>query len=202
MRYGNNISTESEKPKASDDGESNVDVHNENNNIYFYTDVNKQSILELNKNIKSVSCEMKRIAEQLSIPCPPVILHINSPGGSLLDAFAAVDYIDRNNVPIRSIVEGMAASAATLLSVSASERYIQAHSYMLIHQLSSFSMGKYEEMKDDMENNHSLMKRIQDIYLENTKIPSKVLKELLKRDLLLDAEQCLKYGLVDAILDN
>jgi ATP-dependent protease ClpP protease subunit len=62
-------------------------------------------------------------------------------------------------------------------------------------------MGKYEEMKDDMENNNALMKRIQDIYLENTMIPSKILKEILKRDLLLDAKQCLKYGLVDKILE-
>jgi ATP-dependent protease ClpP protease subunit len=120
MRFGNNTSKEEEKPKAVNDDEGNVDVHNVDNNIYFYTDVNKESILELNKSIKTVTTEMLHTANLLSINPPPVILHINSPGGSLLDAFAAIDYIDRNEVPIRSIVEGMAASAATLLSVSAS----------------------------------------------------------------------------------
>ena len=52
-----------------------------------------------------------------------------------------------------------------------------------------------------MENNKALMEAIQKIYLDRTKIPAKMLKEILKKDLYFDANQCLKYGLVDDILD-
>jgi|TARA_R110002020_G_scaffold170745_1_gene360614 ATP-dependent protease ClpP protease subunit len=60
--------------------------------------------------------------------------------------------------------------------------------------------GKYEEMKDAMENNDLFMRIIKDIYEEHTKIPKRKLNEILKRDLWFDAETCLEYGLVDEIV--
>ena len=72
---------------------------------------------------------------------------------------------------------------------------------MLIHQLSSGMWGKFEDMKDDMQNCNLLMERIYDIYGQYTKIPKNTLKEILKRDIYFDAKTCLKYGLVDRVLD-
>ena len=60
--------------------------------------------------------------------------------------------------------------------------------------------GKYEELKDSIENCDLFMQIIKDIYDEHTKIPKKKLKEILKHDLWLDAETCLEYGLVDEII--
>ena len=72
---------------------------------------------------------------------------------------------------------------------------------MLIHQLSSGMWGKYEEMRDAMENNDLFMKMIKEHYHEHTRIPKRKLNEMLKRDLWFDAETCLDYGLVDEIIE-
>lgn len=188
------------KPKSSNDDE-NLDVERNENHIYFYTEVTKSSILELNKNLKSVAADLIHTANILEIPTPDVKLHINSPGGSLFDGLAAVDVVRKSKAPVHSIIEGMAASAATLISVMAHKRSINKHSYMLIHQLSSGMFGKYEEMIDDMQNNKALMEMVKKIYLDRTKIPAKMLNEILKKDLYFDANQCLKYGLVDDIIE-
>ena len=177
------------------------DVEHEDGHIYFYTEVNKGSILDLNKAIRVSEADMLHTGNILHIPTPEIKLHINSPGGSLFDGLAAVDYVRRSKAPVHSIVEGMAASAATLISVMAHKRSINKHSYMLIHQLSSGAIGKFEELMDDMENNKALMKAIKEIYLARTKIPENLLKEILKKDIYFDAKQCLKYGLVDQILE-
>lgn len=206
MRFGKRLNdsqekqSEVKKPKISDE-EENLDVEREDNHIYFYTEVNKSSILELNKNIKVVGTEMLHTANVLESATPEIKLHINSPGGSLFDGLAAVDYVRKSKAPVHSIIEGMAASAATLISVMAHRRSINKHSYMLIHQLSAGAIGKFEELMDDMENNKVLMNAIQNIYLERTKIPAKLLKEILKKDIYFDAKQCLKYGLVDDIIE-
>jgi ATP-dependent protease ClpP protease subunit len=71
---------------------------------------------------------------------------------------------------------------------------------MLIHQLSAGSWGKFEELKDDMENNHLIMNKIKGIYEQYTKIPKKQLDEILKHDLWWDAQTCLNYGLIDEII--
>jgi ATP-dependent protease ClpP protease subunit len=71
---------------------------------------------------------------------------------------------------------------------------------MLIHQLSSSFWGKYEEFEDEKKNLDLMMRMIRSIYSARTSIPMRELDGLLKRDLMLDARKCLKWGLVDEIV--
>ena len=189
------------KPTAEEDNDDNNEVQEFSNSIFFYTDVNKQSILNLNQKLKRIGTDLNATAMVLDIPVPELKLHINSNGGSLLDGFAAVDYVRNCKAPVHSIIEGSAASAATLISVVAKNRSISKNSFMLIHQLSGGMWGKFESMKDDMQNCNLFMDRINEIYGQYTKIPKNVLKDILKRDIYMDAKTCLKYGLVDKIIE-
>ena len=102
-------------------------------------------------------------------------------------------------VPVVSIIEGAAASAATLISVMCDYRIIYKTSYMLIHQLSSGSWGKMNELEEEMENLKELMNSIKTIYKEKTNIPRGEISEILKHDLWWNADICLAKGLVDEI---
>ena len=70
---------------------------------------------------------------------------------------------------------------------------------ILIHQLYTGNEGKYEELNDNMINAKNLMKKIKNI-LKTYKYKEDDLNEILKHDLWLDAETCLRYGLVDKII--
>jgi len=175
-------------------------VESVNNRIYFYSMVNRPKILRLNKNIENLNNHMLCRQVTFKAPPAPIRLHINSYGGSVFAGLSAVDYISSSVVPIETVIEGCAASAATLMSVVAKKRIIRKNACMLIHQLSGHMWGKFEEMKDDMKNSEMLMKKIKNIYREHCSIPEDVLEGILKRDIWWDAETCLKYGLVDEIL--
>jgi ATP-dependent Clp protease protease subunit len=178
-------------------------VSSEYNKIYFYSGVTRQDNLQLNKLLLNTGQKMESIRLCYQLPEPPkVYLHINSYGGSVFAGFSSVDYIKNCPAPVVSIIDGCAASAATIMSVVAKERYIHEHSFMLIHQISSGMWGKFEDMKDDMKNNELLMKKIIGIYQEHTKLPKSKITQILKRDLWWDAKTCLKYGLVDDIITN
>ena len=187
-------------PAAAANDKNNV-VEAVNNRIYYYSEVSRQKILVLNKSLKNLNDNLVNQANLLSLEEPAQIyLHINSFGGSVFAGLSAVDYIQSCDVPVTSIVEGCAASAATLMSCVATHRQMRSNSFMLIHQISSGLWGKYEELKDDMDNCDLFMRIIRDIYTEHTKIPKKKLNEILKRDLWFDAETCLEYGLIDEII--
>ena len=111
-----------------------------------------------------------------------------------------MDTILRCKVPFHTYVDGFAASAATFLSVVGEKRFISRNSYMLIHQLSGNFWGKYSEFEDEKQNLDLMMKTIKDVYKKYTKLPMKKLDEILKHDLMWDANTCLKYGLVDEIV--
>jgi ATP-dependent protease ClpP protease subunit len=170
------------------------------NRIYFYSEVTRAKNLTLNKSIVELANYYQAIGITLGSSPVELYLHINSYGGSVFAGLSSVDYILNSKVPVTTVIDGCAASAATLMSIVGKRRLMHKHSYMLIHQLSSGMWGKYEELKDDMENSENLMKVIRDIYSKHTKIPKKELDKLLTHDLWWDAKTCLKYGLIDEII--
>ena len=116
------------------------------NNIYFYCGVNKKNIVKLITAINDVTKKLKIMEIEYGVDNLKINLHINSFGGSVFAALSAIDTIMANDIPIVSIVEGGAASAATLISVVCHERRITPNSFMLVHQLSSGFWGKMEEI--------------------------------------------------------
>ncbi len=195
------LTSEQEQTKTkAEEAEDESSVETSGCKIFYYSEVNRDSVLSLNRQLIDLSNKLLNASNVYEIPVPHIKLHINSGGGSLLDGFAAVDYIKACKAPVHSIIDGSAASAATLMSVVAQKRSIHKHSFMLIHQLSGGMWGKYEDIVDDFKNSTRFMETINTIYTQHTKIPAKELKEMLKRDLWFDAKTCLKYGLVDEII--
>lgn len=189
----------SEFENAKPDDNNKVEI--KENRVYFYSEVSRGRNLDLNLKLKELENDLLSNAQRLNLEKPgEIYLHINSYGGSVFAGFSTVDYIRNSKVPVTSIIDGCAASAATIMSVTANKRKMNRHAYMLIHQLSSGMWGKYQEQKDTMANNDRIMEMIIAIYEEHTKIPKKELDKLLKHDLWWDAKTCLDYGLVDEII--
>ena len=138
-----------------------------NNKIYFYCNVNHNNNLHLNKELKTLESKLLTSQELLETEIPaPIHLHISSYGGSVFAGFSSIDYILKSKVPVITVIDGCAASAATMMSICGATRLMHEHAFMLIHQLSSMSWGKYEELKDSMQNNDLLMETIKNLYIE------------------------------------
>ena len=191
------------KPKtlrkaAGDANEKHISV--QDNKIYFYAGVNRNSCVELNKKIGELESKSLTLSKTLGILPPPIKIFINSGGGTIVSGIASMDTMLRCKVPIETYVDGFSASAATFLTVVGEKRYMSRNSYMLVHQLSSTFWGTYSNFEDEKKNLDLMMKTIKDIYKKYTKLPMKKLDEILKHDLMWDAKTCLEYGLVDEIV--
>ena len=191
------------KPPTKKDAQStppdkHIVVHE--NKIYYYANVNRDSVAELNKKIGELETKSLTLSNNLDIQPPTLKLFINSGGGSITAGISSMDTILRCEVPIYTYVDGFSASAATFLTVVGDKRFMSRNSYMLIHQLSSNFWGKYSEFEDEKENLDLMMKTIKNVYKKYTKLPMKKLDEILKHDLMWDAETCLGYGLIDEIV--
>lgn len=171
------------------------------NHVYFNESVNKQSCRRLINKLEDLNIKLGKLECDYDIDSPlKIYLHINSYGGSIFDAFNVIDAMNRSKYPIVTIIEGASASAATLISVCGSERWITQHGYMLIHQLSSSCWGKMTEIEDEFSNLKELMDQIYTIYEEKTHMKRAELRKLLQHDRWWSSEQCLKKGLVDKII--
>ncbi len=170
------------------------------NHIYFFKGVDVGSVAELNQALQTVAEENLKDSVLWDREPSPIHLHIHSGGGSVFAGLAAVDAILGCRVPVHTHIDGMAASAATFISMAGHHRTIGRHGYILVHQLSSVHWGTYEELKDSMINSTVLMDRIRSFYAERGNIPKNKLDEILKHDLWWDAPTAIRYGLVDEIV--
>jgi ATP-dependent Clp endopeptidase proteolytic subunit ClpP len=173
------------------------------NRIYFYAEIDRETVLTLNRNLRQKHNDMlfrKQMEDAEYVT--PIFLHIQSFGGGIFAGLAAMDQVlqIKKKVPVHTVIDGCAASAATFMSVAGTKRYMNPNAFMLVHQLSSGMWGKYSEFQDEMENLDRIMERIRDIYGKYTTFPADKLDIILKRDLWIGPKECLKYGLVDEIL--
>lgn len=135
-------------------------------------------------------------------PDVPVIITINSPGGSIMDGLAFFDFL-RSIGQEREIIThavGEAASMAGILLQAGARRRMGPNAYMLIHEASWVAFGKSSEIED----RHKLLERLQDrivrILAERSTLSVDEIKARWHRkDWWLDAEEALALGLVDEI---
>jgi len=175
-------------------------VQSTNNNIYFYGAVSESSTLQLKTKLQELDTHLQTMAIHYKIDVPPIHLHIQSYGGNLLHTFYIVDLIKTLKTPVYTYIDGFAASAATLMSVSGKRRFMTESSVMLVHQLSSGASGKFEEIKNEYSNLVEFMEIIKKTYLNRGNISSENLDDLLKQDLWLNSAKSLEYGFIDEIV--
>ena len=171
--------------------------------IYFHCEVCEESVLELNMKLKKLEIDLlhKHLDLGLHDVRPEIRIWIRSDGGDLHSGLSAMDAISRlKSCKVRTIADGVCASAATFLLLGGRTRHMTENSYILIHQLNmDGTWGKFEDFKDQLENLEKFMNRIRKIYMHETKIPEDRLEKLLKRDLYMDSNKCLKWEVVDSI---
>ena len=169
-----------------------------NNNIYFTGGLTDETCFKLTEAL------MHHKNQALSNDkYPPYInLFIQSPGGSLLPTLAVVDEIKNLGIPVYTYIRGYAASAATLLSVAGTQRFMYKHSLAMIHgvKLQEQEVSSLMDIKDLNANVDTFMNVVKNIYLENTSIDEQLLEYLFYHDLWMNSTQALEHGLVDEII--
>jgi len=131
-------------------------------------------------------------------------MYINSPGGQVTDLMAIIDSMDNIETDIETHCLGMAAScAAVLLSNGAKgKRFIGKNANVLLHQVSTVAFGQIEDAEIRINFAKRLNEQILDILSKNTGKDKKTIRADMDRDLWLNAEEALAYGIVDKILDD
>lgn len=137
-----------------------------------------------------------------SINNDDICLYINSPGGSITAGMAIYDTMNFINSKVTTICIGMAASMAAFLLSSGErgKRYCLENAEVMIHQPLGGAQGQATEIKIAAERILKLKKRLNNILAINTGKNLKQIERDTERDYFLDADEALKYGIIDEVL--
>lgn len=143
---------------------------------------------------------------ELSDPGKPILLIINSPGGSVDAGFAIWDQVQLISSPVTTLVTGLAASMGSVLSLCAApkRRFATSKARILIHQprLGGAIQGQATDLDIQAKEMIKTRKALVDVYVNATGKDPAIISKAIDRDTWMTAQEALEFGLLDGIVDS
>ncbi|HKK19672.1 MAG TPA: ATP-dependent Clp protease proteolytic subunit [Opitutales bacterium] len=193
-------STMPEKDKSKDEKENSNKIQDkflEERKVFLWGEVSDKSARDVTE---------KLLYLETKDPGKEITFYINTPGGSITAGMAVYDTMKLISSPITVVVTGMAASMGSILLCGADKgkRLLYPHSRVLIHQ--PLISGQMIAVAVDIHIQAQEMERLRDelnaILAESSGQPLEKIQKDTDRDFYMTADEAIKYGLADAVVDK
>lgn len=145
----------------------------------------------------------KEVTEYLAdLDVENIDVYINSNGGVVDTAIAINNALRRHKAKVTVNIDGIAASAATLITCAGDIVRMPKNALFMIHNPSTIAMGDSEEMRKQADVLEKYKNSITETYLQKVNIDKEKLSELMDNETWLNAEEALEYGFIDEITEN
>ena len=136
-------------------------------------------------------------------PKKDISFYINSPGGHVSAGLAILDTMNHIQPHVSTVCVGIAASmAAVLLSAGQrGKRFALPNAEVMIHQPSGGAEGQATDIEITAKHIIATRERLNKILAKNTGQNLKKIEADVDRDFFLTAEEAVKYGIIDKVLD-
>jgi ATP-dependent Clp protease protease subunit len=149
-------------------------------------------------------------------PGKDISLFINSGGGEVTSGLAIYDTMQFIKPDVSTFVMGQACSMGSFLAQAGAKgkRFVLPEARTMIHRVSSGTPGtrgsvhvqelQFEDSKRAFEESQRVNKRLTQLYVRHNTAGKKYeeLFEIMKFDTFLSAEEAVKYGLADKVIDK
>ena len=170
----------------------------------------KDRIIFLGEDVNPTSASLV-IAQLLFLesedPDKEISLYINSPGGSITDGMGIVDTMNYIKCPVSTICVGLAASFGAVLIANGEKgkRFATPNAEILIHQPligGNGIAGQTTEIKIQADHMIKTREKLNKLLSDKTGQSIETIEKDTERDKWMTAEEALKYGLIDGIMDK
>lgn len=122
-------------------------------------------------------------------------VHINSPGGDVFEGLAIYTAIAQRPGNVTTIVDGLAASAASFIAMAGKNRIIAPGAMMMIHDAAGLCMGNASDMRELADLLDKVSDNLAGIYAENATQPTDW-RAAMKAETWYTADEAVAAGLV------
>ncbi len=126
-----------------------------------------------------------------------IILRINSPGGHVFEGISIMNLLRAHRAKVTAVVDGLAASAASVIAVGADETVMSPGTQMMIHCSSTIVWGNAADMRKEAEILEGIDRSLAEIY--TAKAGEKDWATQLAEETWLTAADAVSEGLADRI---
>ena len=129
-------------------------------------------------------------------------LHINSPGGEVWDAMAIVNQLRRHDARVVAVVDGIAASAASVIAATADECVMGLGAQLMIHDAWNIAIGDEAAMLAEAARLNKDSNSIAAIYAAKAGGKAEDWRALMRETTWYTAQEAVNAGLADRTTDD
>jgi ATP-dependent protease ClpP protease subunit len=126
-----------------------------------------------------------------------ITVRINSPGGDVYEGLAILNSLRGHRARIVTVVDGLAASAASFIAMGGDEIIICRNAEMMIHDASVYAGGNAEVMRKHAENLDRISDNIASIYAERAGGTAEEWRAVMRAETWFSAAEAVAAGLAD-----
>ncbi|MEK4922383.1 head maturation protease, ClpP-related [Cytobacillus sp. FSL R5-0569] len=129
-------------------------------------------------------------------------VHINSYGGDVFDGISIYNILKNHEANVTIHIDGIAASAASIIAMSGDKIIMNTGSIMMIHEGSTYAYGTKTDITKTLNALESIDKSIADIYMTRFTGTREEIDEKIVKETWLTASEAIDAGLADKIEDE
>jgi ATP-dependent protease ClpP protease subunit len=134
-------------------------------------------------------------------PFTQIAIRINSPGGDAFEGVAILNLIRAQGKPVAVFVDGIAASAASIVAMAGDTRVMGSGAMMMIHNAWSSCVGYAEDMRKMADTLDKVSASVAQAYVDRAGLTPEKAKELMDAESWLGASEALELGLATGITE-
>ena len=137
-------------------------------------------------------------------PKKDIFLYINSPGGVVTSGMSIYDTMQYIRPDVATVCLGQAASMGSLLLTAGApkKRYALPNSRIMVHQPSGGAQGQATDIEIQAKEILRMRKSLNEIYVKHTGQKLTMIEKSMERDTFMNAQEALKFGLIDEVVDK
>lgn len=128
-----------------------------------------------------------------------ITIRLNSPGGDAFDGITIYNQLKNHNAKVIVYVDGLAASAASIIAMAADELIMNTGSMLMIHEASTFTWGTKADIKKTLNALEGIDKSIADIYMTRYSGERAELENMVESETWFTANEAVEVGLADKV---
>lgn len=152
--------------------------------FYIHDDIDQNTMSRICYNLLYLLNEdQEKEDKEKDFERKPIKIFINSDGGYVEDGWALIDIMLNSKTPIYTYCTGYAHSAAFLIFIAGSKRFITKHAHMCCHQFKCYAVGTYQDLKEQMKDNDRMWTEFEEYVCAQTKITKERIQEVREKKL-------------------
>ena len=156
------------------------------NEILIYSDIGESFFGD------SVSAVM--VKDQLKDMTGDISVRVNSPGGDVFDGFAIFNLLDQHDGKVTIHIDGLAASAASVVAMAGDEIVIADNALMMIHDPWTMSVGNAADMRGTADLLDKIRDSIVTTYMTKTNLDIETVTAMMGAETWFSAAESVANG--------